>query len=336
MGYFLAGDLGGTKALLSLYATTEEQGYSLVREQRFACSNYGDFSEIIADFLRGSEQRPQMAAFGVAGPVADGRARMTNLGWLIDQEVLREQFQLDEVFLLNDLVAVAQAVSILPPEDLLVINGGTPVPQGSMAVLAPGTGLGEAYLCWNGKEYTPFPSEGGHVDFAPTSELEQGLLSFLRAEHGHVSYELVCSGKGIPNIYRYLTQGAGMKVPLGLQAALDAAPDITPVLVGQALEKEGEVARLTLEIFFSILAAEAGNMALKFLSTGGLYLGGGMLPRLLSIFDPKMFMARFVGKGRMAGILSAIPVKIIMTERAGLNGAALTAFRAIQKHQPQR
>ncbi len=335
MGYFLAGDLGGTKALLALYVTTGQR-YALVREQRFACGGYDDFSGIIAEFLRGSEEQPQMAAFGVAGPIADGKVRMTNLGWLIDQEVLRQQFQLAEVFLLNDLVAVAQAVSILPPEDFLVVNAGTTVPQGSMAVLAPGTGLGEAYLCWNGTDYTAFPSEGGHADFAPTSEMEQGLLSFLRAEHGHVSYELVCSGKGIPNIYRYLTQGAGMQVPSGLQAALDAATDITPVLMGQALGKEGEVARLALEIFFAILAAEAGNMALKFLSTGGLYLAGGMLPRLLSAFDPKIFMERFIGKGRMAGILSAIPVKIVTTDRAGLNGAALTAFRALQKNQALR
>ncbi len=335
MGYFLAGDLGGTKALLALYATIG-QGYALVREQRFACGGYDDFSAIIADFLSDSSEQPQMAAFGVAGPVADGRVWMTNLGWLIDQEALREQFQLAEVLVLNDLVAVAQAVSILPPEDLLVINAGTPVPHGSMAVLAPGTGLGEAYLCWNGRDYTPFPSEGGHADFAPTSEVEQGLLSFLRAEHGHVSYELVCSGKGIPNIYRYLTEGAGMKVPSGLQGALDAAMDITPVLMGQALEKEGEVARLTLEIFFSVLAAEAGNMALKFLSTGGLYLGGGMLPRLLAVFAPKVFMERFIGKGRMAGILSAIPIRMITTDRAGLNGAALSAFRAMQKQQANR
>ena len=335
MGYFLAGDLGGTKALLALYATTGH-GYALVREQRFACGGYDDFSGIIADFLSDSSEHPQMAAFGVAGPVADGRVRMTNLGWLIDQEALREQFRLAEVLVLNDLVAVAQAVSILPPEDFLVINAGTPILHGSMAVLAPGTGLGEAYLCWNGTDYTPFPSEGGHADFAPTSEMEQGLLSFLRAEHGHVSYELICSGKGVPNIYRYLTEGAGMKVPSGLQEALDAATDITPVLMGQALEKEGEVARLTLEVFFSVLAAEAGNMALKFLSTGGLYLGGGMLPRLISAFDPKIFMERFIGKGRMAGILSAIPIRMITTDRAGLNGAALAAFRAMQKHQANR
>ena len=335
MGYFLAGDLGGTKTLLALYAETD-QGYALIREQRFASSDYDDFTGIIADFLRVSEQRPQMAAFGVAGPVAGGKARMTNLGWLIDQELLREQFQFAEVLLLNDLVAVAQAVSILSPEDLSVVNGGTVVPQGSMAVLAPGTGLGEAYLCWNGTGYATYPSEGGHADFAPTSEMEQALLSFLRAEHGHVSYELVCSGKGIPNIYRYLTQGAGMKVPAELQEALEAAADITPVLMGQALGKNGEVARLTLEIFFDILAAEAGNMAIKFLSTGGLYLGGGMLPRLLSAFDPKRFMERFVSKGRMAGLLAAIPVKIIMTERAGLNGVALTAFRAIQEHRAER
>ncbi len=335
MGYFLAGDLGGTKALLALYVTTG-QGYALVREQRFVCGDFDDFSGIIAAFLHGTEEHPQLAAFGVAGPIADGRVRMTNLDWLIDQEVLREQFQLAEVLLLNDLVAVAQSVPILPPEDLLVVNAGTPVSQGSMAVLAPGTGLGEAYLCWNGADYTPFPSEGGHADFAPTSEMEQGLLSFLRAEHDHVSYERVCSGKGIPNIYRYLTEGVGMKVPSALREALAAATDITPVLMGQALENRGEVARLTLEIFFSVLAAEAGNMALKFLSTGGLYLGGGMLPRLLSAFDPKRFMENFAGKGRMAGMLSAIPVKIITTDRAGLNGAALAAFLALQKHQAHR
>ncbi|MFA7346276.1 MAG: glucokinase [Desulfurivibrionaceae bacterium] len=328
MGYFLAGDLGGTKTLLALYATIG-QGYELIREQRFANSGYDDFSGIISDFLRGSEQRPRMAAFGVAGPVGGGKVRMTNLGWLIDKEGLREQFRFSEVLLLNDLVAVAESVSILQPEDLVVVNGGTPVPQGSMAVLAPGTGLGEAYLCWNGTGYSACPSEGGHVDFAPTSEMEEGLLSFLRAEHGHVSYELVCSGKGIPNIYRYLTQGAGMQVPQELQEALDAVPDITPVLMAQALEKEGEVARLAMEIFFSVLAAEAGNMALKFLATGGLYLGGGMLPRLLPAFDSKRFMERFTAKGRMAGILSAIPVKIITTDRAALNGAALAAFRAM-------
>jgi glucokinase len=328
MGYFLAGDLGGTKTLLALYATTG-QGYELIREQRFACSGYGDFSGIIADFLHGSEQRPRMAAFGVAGPVDGGKVRMTNLGWVIDREGLREQFRFAEVLLLNDLVAVAESVSILQPKDLLVVNGGTPVSQGSMAVLAPGTGLGEAYLCWNGTGYAAYPSEGGHADFAPTSEMEEGLLAFLRAEHGHVSYELVCSGKGIPNIYRYLTQGAGMPVPPDLQEALDAASDITPVLMAQALEKKGEVARLTMEIFFSVLASEAGNMALKFLATGGLYLGGGMLPRLLSAFDSKRFMERFTDKGRMAGILSAVPVKIITTDRAGLNGAALAAFRAM-------
>lgn len=335
MGYFLAGDLGGTKTLLAIYAATEH-GYTLVREQRFANSGYDDFAGVVADFLHGSPEHPEIAAFGVAGPVAEGRVRMTNLGWLIDQGALRQQFQLAEVLLLNDLVAVAQAVSILAPEDFMVINAGTQAPQGSMAVLAPGTGLGEAYLCWNGTDYTPFPSEGGHADFAPTSEMEQGLLSFLRAEHGHVSYEMVCSGKGIPNIYRYLTEGAGMKVPARLQDALGATTDINPVLVGQALEKEGEVARLTLEIFFSVLAAEAGNMAIKFLATGGLYLGGGMLPKLRHIFDSKRFMERFTDKGRMAGILSAIPVRMITTERAGLNGAALAAFRTLQKNQAYR
>jgi glucokinase len=336
MTCFLAGDLGGTKTLLALYVVTG-QGYELVREQRFASSDYNDFSGMIADFLRGAEEYPQAAAFGVAGPVAGGRVRMTNLGWLIDQAALREEFRFAEVLLLNDLAAVAEAVSILPAEDFLVVNAGMPAPGGSMAVLAPGTGLGEAYLCWNGTDYIACPSEGGHSDFAPGSETERALLSFLQAERDHVSYEQVCSGAiGIPNIYRYLTEGAGMKMPPDLQEALDAATDLTPVLAGQALKNEGEIARLTLDIFFSVLAAEAGNMALKFLATGGVYLGGGMLPRLLPAFDPKRFMARFVSKGRMAEILAAVPVKIIMTDRAALAGAAFTAFRAIQKKQPHR
>lgn len=334
MCYFLAGDLGGTKALLALYAATAE-GYALVREQRFVCRDYDDFSGIIADFLRASMERPQVAAFGVAGPVAGGRVRMTNLGWLIDRESLREQFQFAEVILVNDLAAMAEAVPILAPEDLLVVNSGVPAPQGSMAVLAPGTGLGEAYLCRHASGYTACASEGGHADFAPASGMEEALLSFLRAEYGHVSYELVCSGTGIPNIYRYLTDGAGMKPPPDLQQELDAAPDITPVLAGQALKKEGEVARLTMEIFFSVLAAEASNMALKFLATGGLYLGGGMLPRLLPVFDRGKFMARFISKGRMAGILADIPVMIITSERAPLNGVAQIAFRTISKHQAQ-
>ncbi|MBU4033258.1 MAG: glucokinase, partial [Proteobacteria bacterium] len=178
MSYFLAGDLGGTKTLLALYRTTGE-GYGLIREQRFANSDYDDFSGIIADFLHDSENYPQVAAFGVAGPVAKGSVRMTNLGWLIDQQGLREQFQFSDVLLLNDLVAVAQSVSILSPDDFWVVNPGTQVSQGSMAVLAPGTGLGEAYLCWNGTDYAAYPSEGGHADFAPTSETEQALLSFL-------------------------------------------------------------------------------------------------------------------------------------------------------------
>jgi len=335
MGYFLAGDLGGTKTLMALYGT-KDHGYALIREQRFANRDYADFSGIIADFLHDSENYPQVAAFGVAGPIAEGCVRMTNLGWFIDQQALREQFRFADVLLLNDLVAVAQSVSILSPEDLWVVNPGTPVPQGSMAVLAPGTGLGEAYLCWNGTDYAAYPSEGGHADFAPTSKTEQALLSFLLAEHDHVSYEMICSGRGIPNIFRYLTQGAGMKVAPDLQKELEAASDITPVLMGHALKKDSEVARLTLEIFLSVLASEAGNMAIKFLSTGGLYMGGGMLPRLRSAFDRKNFMERFVSKGRMSGILSNIPVKIIMTERAGLNGVALSAFRAIREQHAYR
>lgn len=329
MGYFLAGDLGGTKTILALYESCGED-FTLLREQRFVSGAQGGFDQILAAFLQECPVLPTAAAFGVAGPVLGGRARITNLGWLLEEEAIRKRFGFSRVVLLNDLVAIAWALPVLEAEEFFVVNSGSPDLAGSMAVIAPGTGLGEAYLCWDGTGHRPFASEGGHADFAPAVGEEDELLAFLRSRHDHVSCELVCSGTGIPNIFRYLTEGAGMRVAPVVAEELAGAADPAPVLVRHALAGDCPVAGKVVRMFLAILAAEAGNMAIRLLATGGVFLGGGILPRLLPLLDAAAFMARFSAKGRMAEILAAMPVRLIMTEKAGLRGATRVAQRTLR------
>ncbi|MFZ5776244.1 MAG: glucokinase [Thermodesulfobacteriota bacterium] len=326
MGYLLAGDLGGTKTILALYERGAG-GFAPVREARFASGDHAGFDEILAAFLADCPARPEAAVFGVAGPVLAGTARITNLGWQLDKETIQRRFGFVRVGLLNDLVAIAWAIPALEPSDLVVLNQGRALDTGSIAVVAPGTGLGEAYLCWDGEGYLPFASEGGHADFAPASEEEEALLAFLRKERDHVSCESVCSGSGLPNIYRFLTEEVGMAVAGPVAAELARAADPGPVLVRHALLDDCPVAARTIRIFLDILAAEAGNVAIRQLATGGVFLGGGLLPRLLALLEPDRFMARFSAKGRMSTILAAMPVRVIATEKAGLHGAARAASR---------
>ncbi|MDH5299609.1 MAG: glucokinase [Desulfobulbaceae bacterium] len=324
MTYFLAGDLGGTKTLLALYAITAT-GPAPLAGRRFASHDYGNLAAMVEAFLAGRPETVEAAAFGVAGPVVGDKARLTNLGWTIDRRELQARFGWREVALMNDLVAVANAVPDLAPSELVVVNEGRRDPRGAMAVLAPGTGLGEAYLCWDGSGYRPYPSEGGHTDFAPGSEEEMALLLFLGREMDHVSYEQVCSGRGIANLFRFLRDGKGMKVAAAAAAELGRADDLTPVIVAHGLAGRCPVCRKAIELFLDILAGEAGNLAVKFLATGGVYLGGGIPPRLLSIFDPGRFMQRFTGKGRMASLLADIPVSLIRGGDTALAGAARRA-----------
>jgi len=326
MTYFLAGDLGGTKTLLALYQATVG-GYQLLAEERFASHEFADFGEIISEFLAQRTVVPTVAAFGVAGPVLEGRARITNLGWTIDRAMLREQFRFRRVELMNDLVAIAHAVPALTGNELFPVNEGCLDPQGTIGVIAPGTGLGEAYLCWDGSRYHAYPSEGGHADFAPTTDEELGLFQFLRQRLAHVSYEQVCSGMGIANIYRYCTEGLGMAVADAVATTLAEGGDPTPVIVSHALAGDCPVCVKTIDFFVDILAAEAGNLAVKFLATGGVYLGGGLPPRLIDAIPVEAFMARFAGKGRMAALLTDIPVYIIQCSGAALTGAARVGAR---------
>jgi len=320
MAYFLAGDLGGTKTLLALCEAGADGNVVLV-EQCLKSHDYPDLPTMLTEFLASCPHSPESAAIGVAGPVLGERAQLTNLGWTIDRNVLKSRFGWRQVVLMNDMVGVAHAIPVLAADQLFTLNEGRKDSEGGIAVLSPGTGLGESYLCWDGSRYRGYPSEGGHVDFAPTSDEEERLWRFLRARLGHVSYEQVCSGLGIANIFSYLVEGKGMEVSSDLSAALASAEDKVPLIVAHGLSRDCPVCGRTLEIFLDILAAEAGNVAIKFLATGGLYLGGGILPRILESIDPATFMKKFIGKGRMAELLAGIPVHIILDSECALLGA---------------
>jgi glucokinase len=234
------------------------------------------------------------------------------------------EFAFQRVILLNDLEAIASAVPILEPEDLTVINEGVPDRNGAIAVIAPGTGLGEAYLTWDGQRYRAHPSEGGHADFAPSDVEEQKLLEFLRQRFDHVSYERICSGMGIPNIYDFLLETGRRQSPEWLSEELARSPDRTPVIVRGALDpdRQCEICREALSRFVSILGSEAGNLALKVFATGGVYLAGGIPPKIASALIEGNFMEAFSKKGRFSSHMRKIPVYLIQNEHSALMGAA--------------
>jgi glucokinase len=323
----LAGDIGGTKTNLAIFPT--EQGVSApLVEARYPSAHYESLEAIVAEFLASAKLPVDRACFGVAGPVINGQATITNLSWKIDAAALQGAFHFSAVRLLNDLEAIASAVPILVSSDLQTIHAGEAVPQGAIAVIAPGTGLGEAFLTWDGVGYVAHVSEGGHTDFAPTNALQIGLLQFLLKGYEHVSYERVCSGKGLPNIYDYLKKRRHAPEPEWLAQALDEAEDRTPIIVNAALKgKPGsELCVETLHMFVAILGAEAGNIALKVLATGGVYLGGGIPPRILSWLTSDTFTSAFRQKGRFAPMLTRVPVRVILNPKSALLGAAVVGM----------
>ena len=319
----LAGDIGGTKTILGVYSTENGPRQPLV-EQRYPSDEYPSLATVVQDFLGRCEYSIDSASFGVAGPVVEGRAEITNLPWVISQNNLCEILGIQDVVLLNDLQAIASAVPVLEPADLFTLNVGEHVDGGAIAVVAPGTGLGEAYLTWDGVRYHARASEGGHVDFAPRNAVEMEMLRFLLRRMDHVSYERVCSGRGIPNIYAYLKDSGYAKEPPWLAQKLVESDDPTPVIVAGAMESEPpcELCTETLEIFVSILGAEAGNMALKVLSTSGVYIAGGIPPRILPALQHQNFMQSFLRKGRFTDLLVRMPVHVILNPKSALIGAA--------------
>ena len=319
----LAGDIGGTKTLLALYAPSSGVRQP-VAEAEFHSASYPSLDAIAREFLTRQNQTADYACFDVAGPVIGGRAHLTNLPWDMDEAALRQSLGLQRVLLLNDLKAIAYSVPQLEPTELRCINAGIPEPNGPIAVVAPGTGLGEAFLIWNGSGYIACSSEGGHASFAPTDERQSGLRRYLGERFGHVSSERVCSGLGIANVYDYLRETEPGLEPAAFAAALSQAADRTPLIAQAGMEATSgnPLATATLEIFVTILGDEASNLALKVLATGGVYLAGGIPAHILSKLTDGRFMKAFVNKGRMSDLLAAMPVHVV-TARAALLGAAL-------------
>ncbi len=324
----LAGDIGGTKTVLGIFSTDAGARRPLV-EKSYPSSAYDSLEDIALSFLNEVKLPVESAVFGVAGPVIEGRAEITNLPWVMDERQLAQALGVRSARLLNDLDAIANAVPHLADDDIRTLIPGFAVPRGAVAVIAPGTGLGEAFLTWDGTRYRSHPSEGGHASFAPGDELQIDLLRYLMGKLGHVSFERVCSGIGIPNIYDYLAASGAAEEPGWLAEQLAAAVDPTPVIVNAGLDTERpcRLCQMTLDVFVCILAAEAGNLALKVLATGGVFIGGGIPPRILPrLVNNESFVRSFRDKGRFQDVLAQVPVHLIMHPRAALVGAAVRGF----------
>jgi glucokinase len=330
--FILAGDIGGTKTTLAVFAP-DTGLHQPVAEKTFTSADYAGLEHLVQAFLHQMDLTVAAACFGVAGPVVKGCARLTNLPWLVDSALLREQLQIDRVHLLNDLEAIAGAIPVLEQSDLHTLNAGNPASHGTIAVIAPGTGLGEGFLVWDGTRYRAYPSEGGHASFGPTSADQIDLLRYLLERFAHVSYERICSGMGLPNIYAYWRdRGDNAELP-EIAAQLAEADDPTPVIVNAALHAEppSPLCRRTLDTFLEILGSEAGNLALKVLATSGVYLGGGIPPRILKALEEGPFLDAFCNKGRFRDMLVQVPVHVILNPQVALLGAAYTGMIAMSE-----
>ncbi|HTS52088.1 MAG TPA: glucokinase [Burkholderiales bacterium] len=319
----LAGDIGGTNARIATFAVAGGR-LKLGIEHVYPTHQYPNLESALREFLKGGIEQPAAACFGIAGPVRNGRAEMPNLGWVVDATSLAKEVGIERVAILNDLEANAYGVASLEDSDFVVLNAGAEDASGNAAVVSAGTGLGEAGLYFDGRTWRPFACEGGHADFAPADELQTEMVVWLRKQFGHVSWERVLSGQGILNIYRFLREsGRAQEEPWLVDALKSGDPAAT--IVKAAIEKKSALCEMTLQIFISAYGAEAANLALKIMATGGIFIGGGIAPRILSLLTGPAFMNAFVRKGRMGELLERIPVKVILNDSTALIGAARAA-----------
>jgi glucokinase len=344
----LAGDIGGTKTNLALYEWAIERTEP-IRLESFPSLDYKSLEEILQEFLSSpmpptapddsatiesdaahtSEQpaatlKLEAACFGIAGPVIDNRSQTTNLPWVVDGPHIAQQFDIPLVRLLNDLEATAYGILLLRPDEIEVLNPGVPPKKRqALALIAAGTGLGEAILFWDGSSYRPMPSEGGHSDFAPNNDNEIELLRYLRGQYLHVSYERLLSGPGLHAIYEYL-RDTKKNEPTWLAEKIKAGNPAAEIAEA-GLKGQAEIAKQALDIFASIYGAEAGNLALKALSLDGVYIGGGIAPKLIKKLHDGTFMKAFTNKGRYKRLMTNMPVKVVMNQHTALLGAASVA-----------
>ncbi|MES2345829.1 MAG: glucokinase [Chlamydiota bacterium] len=306
----LAGDIGGTKTHLALF----EKG-KILKEEKYASKEFAGLEEILFLFLKKSDS-PKKACFGIAGPIRNGRCQATNLPWMINAKELEQKLKIDAIFLINDLEANAYGIKCLSSQEFYPLNEGSSDSLGNQVLISAGTGLGEAGLYWDGEKHHPFACEGGHADFSPQSELDMELLRYLRKKFGHVSCERILSGPGIYQLYRFL-------IDLRLEAPSEDFGEVDPaqVITERALKKECKTCVRTLKWFTMLYGAEAGNLALKMFSVGGVYIGGGIAPKILPALKTGDFMKAFIDKGRFSTLLSQISVKVILNQNTALLGA---------------
>jgi glucokinase len=340
----VAGDIGGTKTHLALFDWNKDR-VDPVRLETFQSADYTSLEDILTEFLVppkppspinefATEKPPNIdaACFGVAGPVFQNHSKTTNLPWVVDGAKLAKQFDIPRVKLLNDLEAMAHGILLLRPDEVEILNAGAPpAHKQALALLAAGTGLGESILFWNGSRYQPMPSEGGHADFAPNNDNEIELLRHLRSQYLHVSYERVLSGPGLHAIYDYV-RDSKKNEPTWLSEQIKAG-DPPAVIAEAGLKGQADIAKQALDLFASIYGAEAGNLALKAMTLNGVYLGGGIAPKLLAKLKDGTFMKAFTNKGRYKSLMTSIPVKVVMNDKTALLGAASVA--AALSHPPE-
>ena len=324
----LAGDVGGTKVHLALY-NFEGGLLHWVRDQKFPAAEYSSLDLVVREFLgdEGNRKKEIVAAcFGCPGPVRDGRLKLTNLPWTLDSRELSKSLGIEHIFLINDLEANGYGIPELAPDSIFTLQPADAGAIGHRGLIAAGTGLGEAVLIWDGKSrHTPIPSEGGHCDFAARTDQEVALLQYLRRTlKGRVSFERVVSGIGLRNIYSFLKDEVRMEEPSWLRERLEVE-DPNAVIGTCAEDGSSELCHATMQLFAAAYGAETGNIALKVLATGGMYLGGGIAPKILKTLQSGAFLEAFVDKGRLRPLLEAIPVRVILDDTCALLGAAAYA-----------
>ena len=325
----LAGDIGGTKTRLAVVDVKGNSVHPLV-EQTYSSQDYASLRAIIEEFLDQQQHQVAAACFGIAGPVENNTAKATNLPWHIDAADLSQRFDIGLVSLINDLEANAWGIPSLMSEDLHELYSGVSASQGNAAIIAAGTGLGEAGMYFDGERLRPFATEGGHTDFSPCSEQEIELLRFLKTKYQHVSWERVLAGPGLVHIHEFLSQYHKMATPDWLMEEMTLG-DPAAAISRAAQEQTDKICEEALEMFVRLYGAEAGNLALKHMATGGLYIGGGIAPKILTWLRKGEFMHAFLDKGRMRPLLEKIPVRVILNDRTALYGPAIYAAQFLNK-----
>jgi glucokinase len=324
----LAGEIGGTHARLAAFET-EGNKLNNVIDTVFESQQHSGLAEIISEFVKKNGVPVDMACFGVAGPVRGGRCKISNLSWIIDSRELAKQLKLNSVGLLNDLEAYAYGIDALDDKDFITLNEGSEDAEGNRAVVSARTGLGVAGLYWDGRRHHPFACEGGHTNFAPRNALEDELLRHLRKKYTRVSYERIASGPGIKNVYDFLRETGKAEEPDWLKAQMRDAADAPALISRLASEGKAPICGQALSMFVSVYGAHAGDCALTFMSTGGIFIGGSIAAKNLAKMRDPVFMESFLDKGRMSELLKDMPVKVVLNDDAGILGAA--RYTLIQK-----